>query len=183
MFVLRSGASSAALRDYVAGNDSPYFDIEADPYTEYLGYVAVGAPGAVRAQLKASSYLLRLLAPERSAGGSFRRYPWTGFLAREQVYSSAGTKQQADYALCMRRTFRDHFGEQWPDLIAEGASGESLQVSSWDDRLALTNPDTLHYLLDSTALSPAVADRLTVTIPSTFFAERYRHLSRKGEKR
>ena len=180
MFVLKDPRKYARLREYVAQNESPYFDIEADPYTQYLGYVAVGEPGSVKAQLKASSYLMRLTAPERSAGGSFRQYPWTGFLAREQVYNAAGTEQQRDAAECLRRTFRDSFGHHWLDLVSEGAARESIYVSNWEDRLALTNPDTLHYMLDSAQLSPAVADKLTVTIPAQFFASRYAHLSRQG---
>ena len=172
----------SAARDAFLGNldegAHPYFDVLPEDYFQFLGHVTVqpGRGRPVQARMRASSYLINMLSPERSTQGQLRRYPWTGFSARESLYALHGTEQVHAMRACLAKFFRRVAGAGWQEVVEREAVSEAQSLTSWADRMVAANPDVIHYLVDESDLSPLGRERLGWTIGSDVLVEHYPHL-------
>ena len=175
--MVTDGGLSRELRTYYGENQCPYFDTDLDDYFQFLGFVGtVDERGHLSATQKASSYLTNMLAPERSTRSQFRAFPWTGFSAREELYNADGSPATHEAQACFYATFRNHFNQEWLEIVRKGAAREGLGVSSWADRQALANPDSVHYLIDYSDVSPAIRGALGLTINGETLAKYLPHI-------
>ena len=178
-YSFRSRGDLDAFHTHLSEEGHPYFDVAPEPYFQYLGHVAVQSRkgGRVEMRMRASSYLINLLSPERSTQGQLRRFPWTGFSARESLYHAHGTDQVHLMQACIARAVRALTRVAWQELIEREASFEAQSLTSWADRVAAANPDAVHYLVDESELSPLARERLGWTIGSDVLERHYTHLN------
>ena len=171
--------SRQALVQYLESEEHPYFEVAPEPYFQYLGHVAVQRHphAAVSLKMRASSYLINMLSPERSTQGQLRRYPWTGFAAREDLYRQHGTAQVHAMQACLAKAIRERTGLAWQELLSSEAAAEAQSLSTWADRVAAANPDAIHYLIDENDLSPLARERLGWTIDADLLAKHYGHIN------
>ena len=82
---------------------------------------------------------------------------------------------------CFRSVFHDTFGLQWTELVRLGAEQEGLHLSSRNERIYLSNPDSIHYLIEPSDLPPNFLDRMGLTVSADTLSRYYQHLT-KGNR-
>lgn len=176
-FIVRDQGAERAIRAYFGSNESPYFDTEMDDYFQYLGFVgSVDDKGHLSATNKASSYLINMLAPERSTRSHFRSFPWTGFASREELYSADGSQFTWEIQECFQRRFRETYSLEWLDVVRTGQASEGVRAPRWADKVFLANPDAIHYLITPDQLSPPIRDATGLTMSGEYLAKFYPHI-------
>jgi len=176
VFLCDSVATRNMIARYFADNKHPYYDVDTDSYFQFLGMLGYHERGRIQVGLKASSYLVNMLCPERPAGGRFRLFPWTGFYSREQLYRSDGSPSVHCAQNLFRRLFRERFGMEWDQLYVQGGRGEGIETINHADLEVFNNPEAIHYKVDPDDLSFSVKEALTLTIPHDYLARYYRHV-------
>lgn len=125
---------------------SPYFKVDIEDGFKFLGNIGYEVDGVKKLCGDLGSYFKNMLVPERSLGGSHRKYGVYGLLERRSVYSSHPLFNEAD--AIFQSEFKSCFGYNWLELMESNLvmpKSEAATVMSQAEIEVMLDPSKLHY--------------------------------------
>lgn len=155
-----------------------YFQVDRERYPAFLGSIYCGQPGALYGLPNISSFLERVLVPEHGIGHTAkdrRAFWYTGWVARKMIYSKH--PRFAEMYTMLDEGCRKMFGVSVESLMKVRNEPETLLTYTGADLTYLLDPDSIHYKIDPSDVTPELLGVDIASIPEHINTTLAKHLT------